>query len=72
LPVRKAASEGVNQSASQVIDDCSKANDRLKEVAESAKIELPTALDEKHESQIVTLSKLSGTDFLLKRPLERM
>jgi putative membrane protein len=63
IAVQKAASDAVKQFARQVIHDYSKAGDQLKEVAKRAKIDLPTALDEKHQSQIVTLSKLSGMDF---------
>ena len=63
IAVQKAASDAVKQFARQVIHDYSKANDQLKEVAKSANIDLPTALDEKHQSQIVTLARLSGMEF---------
>jgi putative membrane protein len=63
IAVQKAASDAVKQFARQVIHDYSKADDQLKEVAKSANIDLPTTLDEKHQSQIVELSRLSGMDF---------
>jgi putative membrane protein len=63
IAVQKAASDAVKQFARQVIHDYSKADDQLKGVAKSANIDLPTALNEKHQSQTDTLPKLSGTDF---------
>ena len=63
LASQKASSDDVKQFAQKMVDDHSKANDKLKDVASQDNIEVPAALDSKHQSRIDKLSKLSGDEF---------
>ena len=63
LALQKSSNDDVKQFAQKMVDDHSKANDQLKQVAEQDKIDVPTALDSKHQSKIDKLSKLSGDQF---------
>jgi putative membrane protein len=63
LAQQKAASEQVKQFGSRMVDDHSKANDELKQVATSKGLTLPTDLDAKHKSKMAKLEKLSGAQF---------
>ncbi len=63
LAVEKASSDDVKKFGQRMIDDHSKANDKLKEVASSEGITLPQALDAKDEATKSRLSKLSGEQF---------
>ena len=63
LAVDKASSDAVKQFGQKMIDDHSKANAELKEIATKEKIEVPDSLDSKHQSRVEKLSKLSGADF---------
>jgi putative membrane protein len=63
LATQKAASEAVKQFGQKMVDDHTKANDQLKEVASKENITIPDSLDSKHQSRIEKLSKLSGPDF---------
>jgi putative membrane protein len=46
-----------------MVDDHSKANDQLKQIAGKSSIEVPAALDSKHQSRVDKLAKLSGPAF---------
>jgi putative membrane protein len=63
LAVDKASSDAVKQFGQKMIDDHSKANAELKEIATKEKIDVPDSLDSKHQSRVEKLSKLSGADF---------
>ncbi len=63
LATEKGASDGVKQFGQKMVDDHTKANDQLKEVASKDKLEIPQSLDSKHQSRIDKLSKLSGPQF---------
>ena len=63
LAQQKAASEQVKQFGTRMVDDHSKANDELKQVASSKGITLPTDLDAKHKGKMAKLEKLSGAQF---------
>jgi putative membrane protein len=63
LATQKAASDGVKQFGQKMVDDHTKANEQLKEVASKSNITIPDSLDSKHQSRIEKLSKLSGPDF---------
>jgi putative membrane protein len=63
LATQKAASEAVKQFGQKMVDDHTKANDQLKEVASKENITIPDSLDSKHQSRIEKLSKLSGPEF---------
>ncbi len=63
LASEKASSADVKQFAQKMVDDHTKANDQLKEVASKENVVIPDSLDAKHQSRIDKLSKLSGPAF---------
>jgi len=63
LAKQKGASDQVKQFGSRMVDDHSKANDELKQVASSKGITLPSDLDAKHKNKMAKLEKLSGAQF---------
>jgi putative membrane protein len=63
LAAQKASNNDVKQFAQKMVDDHTKANDQLKQIAVRDRIEVPAALDSKHQSRIDKLSKLSGDQF---------
>jgi putative membrane protein len=63
LAAQKGSSDAVKQFGQKMVDDHSKANEELKQVASNEKMDVPEALDSKHQSRIDKLSKLSGPDF---------
>lgn len=63
LATQKASSEAVKQFGQRMVDDHSKANEQLKQAAAKSNIEIPAALDSKHQSHIDKLAKLSGPEF---------
>jgi putative membrane protein len=63
VAAQKGSSEEVKKFGQKMVDDHSKANDELKEVAGKEKIEVPTALTSKEQSKLDKMSKLSGADF---------
>ncbi|MFN7995883.1 MAG: DUF4142 domain-containing protein [Bryobacteraceae bacterium] len=63
LAVQKASSPDVKQFGQRMVDDHSKANDQLKEVAGKDKLSLPTGIDAKDQALKNRLEKLSGKQF---------
>lgn len=63
LAVQKASSDAVKQFGQKLIDDHTKANDQLKELASKDSLNLPGSLDSKHQSRVDKLAKLSGPKF---------
>ena len=63
LAAQKASSDAVKQFAQKIVDDHTKANEEVKQIANKANISLPDSLDSKHQSRIDKLSKLSGAEF---------
>jgi putative membrane protein len=63
LAAEKGSSDAVKQFGQKMVDDHSKANDQLKELAAKKNFEIPASLDSKHQSRIDKLSKLSGPAF---------
>src|SRR5450755_3390401 len=62
MAVEKASSDAVKQFGQKMIDDHSKANEELKQIASKENINAPDSLDSKHQSRVDKLSKLSGPD----------
>ncbi len=60
---QKAADTSVKEFARMMIDDHSKANEKLAELATAAKIPLPAALDPDHQAVRERLESLNGADF---------
>ncbi len=63
LAQQKAASAEVKQFGQRMVDDHTKANDRLKELASSKGINLPDSPNAKQKALKERLSKLSGEQF---------
>lgn len=63
LAAEKGSSSQVKQFGQRMVDDHSKANDQLKQIAASKGIDLPTELDARHKAKKEMLSKLSGEQF---------
>ncbi|HLH04344.1 MAG TPA: DUF4142 domain-containing protein [Bryobacteraceae bacterium] len=63
LAAQKGSSDAVKQFGQKMVDDHTKANDQLKEIASKEQIEIPTALDAKHQKEVDKLSALSGDKF---------
>ena len=63
LAAEKASNPEVKKFAQKMVDDHSKANDQLKQVASQEGLQLPTTLDAKDKAIKDRLSKLSGASF---------
>jgi putative membrane protein len=63
LAVEKANADQVKQFGQRMVDDHSKADDKLKQIASSKGVALPTELDKSTQREFDKLSKLSGADF---------
>jgi putative membrane protein len=63
LAIEKGSSDAVKQFGQKMIDDHTKANDELKQIAVAGSVNVPDALDSKHQSRVDKLAKLSGADF---------
>ncbi|HZB44739.1 MAG TPA: DUF4142 domain-containing protein [Pyrinomonadaceae bacterium] len=63
LAASKGASDEVKQFGQRMVDDHSKANSELMQIASGKGMTLPTAPDAKHQSGIQKLSALSGEKF---------
>jgi len=63
LAVERGASTEVKKFGQMMIDDHTKAGDKLKSVASAQKMPVPTDLDDKHRDLRDKLAKLSGSAF---------
>lgn len=63
LATEKAASPEVKQFGQRMVDDHTKANDQLKEIAQQQGIQIPDQLDAKDAATKARLEKLSGKEF---------
>ena len=63
LAKEKGQSETVKQFGQHMVDDHSKANTELAELATRKGVEVPKELKPKHQKVVDKLSKLSGSDF---------
>jgi putative membrane protein len=63
LAQQKATSDQVKQFGARMVQDHTKANDELKQVASAKGMQLPTTLDKKHKSDMDKLQKKTGADF---------
>lgn len=63
LAAQQGASDAVKQFGQRMVDDHSKANQELMNLAQGKGITLPTTMDEKHHKDMTKLSSLSGADF---------
>ena len=63
LATQKASNADVKAFGQRMVDDHSKANDELKQIASRKGITLPTDIDASHQAKYDQLSKLSGAEF---------
>lgn len=63
LAAQKASRDDIKQFGQKMVEDHTKANDQLKQLAGKENISLPDSLDSRHQSRVDKLSKLSGEDF---------
>ncbi len=63
LANEKASSDDVKQFGQRMVDDHSKANEKLKQLAASKGVDLPQAVSAKDKATKARLSKLSGDQF---------
>ena len=63
LAAQKAQSAEVKQFGQRMVDDHSKANDQLKQIASSKGVNLPTEVERSTQRELDKLSKLSGAEF---------
>ncbi len=63
LAKERGSSDAVKQFGQRMVDDHTKANDQLKQLAANKDVQLPSTLDAKDEATKTKLSKLSGEAF---------
>lgn len=63
LAAQKATRDDVKQFGQKMVDDHTKANDQLKDIATKSSMEVPSSLDSKHQARVDKLSALSGAAF---------
>jgi putative membrane protein len=63
LATQKASSDQVKQFGQRMVDDHSKTNDQLKQIAEQEHVKLPTQPSAKARAVKAQLEKLSGSEF---------
>ena len=61
--VQKGTSEEVKQFARRMVEDHSKANTELMQLASSKGMTLPTEMDQKHQNNVSKVTRLSGAEF---------
>jgi putative membrane protein len=59
----KATAQDVKDFGAKMVEDHGKANDELKGIATSKGLDVPTALDAKHQKMLDALNAASGKDF---------
>jgi len=63
LAQQKASSDQVKQFGSRMVEDHSKANDELKQLAQSKGVDVPAAPDKSQQKELDKLNKLTGSKF---------
>jgi putative membrane protein len=63
LATKNGSAEGVKQFGQKMVDDHSKANDELKQIASNKGVTLPADMDAKSKAIYTKLSKLHGAAF---------
>ncbi|MFN2453408.1 MAG: DUF4142 domain-containing protein [Pyrinomonadaceae bacterium] len=63
LALQRSSSDAVKQFAQQMIDDHTKANEELMQLASSKGMTPPTTLDAKHMAMMAKMQTLSGAEF---------
>ncbi|HYD32922.1 MAG TPA: DUF4142 domain-containing protein [Azospirillaceae bacterium] len=63
LAATKARSQEVKDFAQRMVDDHTRTNDDLKQIAQRKNMEVPTSMAQQHQTMLDTLNNLSGRDF---------
>ena len=63
LAQEKGSLDSVKQFGQKMVDDHTKANEELKQISSKNGMQIPDALDSKHQARVDKLSKLSGPEF---------
>ena len=63
LAAQRAESPEVKQFGQRMVQDHQKANDQLKQVAQSKGVEIPAQTDKSHQKKMEKLQKLNGAQF---------
>jgi len=63
VALQKSSNDQVREMAQHIIDDHTKANERLQALAQAKGVDTPTQLDAKHQKQVDKLQKLSADRF---------
>lgn len=63
LAQQKASNDQVKQFGARMVQDHSKANDELKQIASSKGVQLPASLDKKHQKDVERFQKMTGAQF---------
>lgn len=63
LAQEKGATQAVKEFGQKLVDDHTKADNQLKEVAAKENLEIPSSMSKKHQKEVNKLSKLSGPEF---------
>ena len=63
LALQKSSDDKVKQFAQKMVDDHTKANEQLKQLASADGVAVPSSLDSKHQARVNKLSGLSGDAF---------
>jgi len=61
--VQKGTSPEVKQFGQKMVDDHSKVNTELTQLATSKGVTLPTQMDEKHQREVTKITRLNGAEF---------
>jgi putative membrane protein len=56
-------SDAVKQFGRKMVEDHSRSNEELKQLAQAKGVTLPTALDQKHAQEVSKLARMKGADF---------
>src|SRR5215213_8721187 len=63
MAAQQGASDAVKQFGQRMVDDHTKANTELMQLATNKGITLPTEMDQKHRKDVTKLSQLTGAEF---------
>ena len=63
LAAQRAESADVKQFGQRMVQDHQKANDQLKQLAQSKGVDIPTETDKSHQKKMEKLQKLNGAQF---------
>ena len=63
LAAERGSTDAVKQFGQRMVDDHTKANEELTQIASSKGVTPPTTLDDKHRADVTKMSQLSGADF---------